>query len=70
MIRRRYDEFMKTLMQILKSIDGKKLLSAYIKVDKPMIKIMDLEEIDGEIYSNIKMDTRLLGMNFTRLSFL
>ena len=54
MIRRRYDEFMKTLMQILKSIDGKKLLSAYIKVDKPMIKIMDLEEIDGEIYSNIK----------------
>jgi hypothetical protein len=35
---------MKTLMQILKSIDGKKLLSAYIKVDKPMIKIMDLEE--------------------------
>ena len=41
-------------MQILKSIDGKKLLSAYIKVDKPMIKIMELEEIDGEIYSNIK----------------
>ena len=54
MIRRRYDEFMKTIMQILKSIDGKKLLSAYIKVDKPMIKIMELEEIDGEIYSNIK----------------
>ena len=55
---------MKSLIQTLKSLDQEKILSAYIKVDKPMIKILELEEFDKRKLSEIKDEYKILWHSF------
>ena len=47
---------MKTVQQIIKSIDRRKLLQAYLAIDKPKINVMETETMDEKMYREIKDD--------------
>ena len=47
---------MKTVQQIIKSIDRRTLLQAYLAIDKPKINVMETETMDEKMYREIKDD--------------
>ena len=47
---------MKTVQQIIKSIDRRTLLQAYLAIDKPKINVMETETLDEKLYREIKDD--------------